>query len=189
MKKNIIYLTGFMGAGKSTIAPILANTLGWDNCDLDKVIEEKTGLKIKEIFESSGENEFRRIEAETLIELSSGDNIIISLGGGTICFSGNLSVAKSSGIIIYLKTSVEAVYNRLIYKNDRPVLNLNEEEDLTKESALEKINQIYAVRKPYYEQADFIVETENIPIGRTVDHLARLIKTHFKGKNIEESNS
>ena len=69
MKNNIVYLTGFMGAGKSTIGPILANTLGWNYYDLDKVIEEKIGKKIKQIFEEEGEIFFRETERDVLTDL------------------------------------------------------------------------------------------------------------------------
>src|SRR3970282_713969 len=101
--KQIIYLTGFMGSGKSTIGPILANTLGWDFYDLDRVIEKKTGKKIRQIFEQDGENFFRKIETETLKELSVNNKVIISLGGGTIVSDENIGILKNSGKLIYLK--------------------------------------------------------------------------------------
>jgi shikimate kinase len=187
MKKNIIYLTGFMGAGKSTIGSILANTLGWEYYDLDKIIEEHTRKKIREIFEKHGDAYFREIEREQLKRISTGDNLIISLGGGTISSGNNLELLKKNGQIIYLKTSVESVYNRLLYKNDRPLLKINEL-DLPKEEILEKINAIFRKRQPFYEQADFIIETENVSVGKTVDLLAKIINNHLKGRQIEENN-
>ncbi len=188
MKKNLVYLTGFMGAGKSTIGPILANTLGWEYCDLDALIEEQTGMKISKIFEEKGDKFFRAIETEQLRKISSGDKRIISLGGGTIASGNNLEFLKKNGQIIYLKTSVESVYKRLIFKNDRPLMKINES-DASKEEILQKIKDLFTTRMPFYEQADFTVETENVPIGRTVDYLAKLINTHFRERKIEESNS
>ncbi|MFZ0454631.1 MAG: shikimate kinase, partial [Ignavibacteriaceae bacterium] len=70
MNNKIVYLAGFMGAGKSTVGPILANTLGWNYYDLDKVIEERLGKKIKTIFEENGEPFFRQVESEVLKDLS-----------------------------------------------------------------------------------------------------------------------
>src|SRR5690606_13849437 len=102
---------------------ILANTLGWDFYDLDRVIEKKTGKKVKEIFEQNGELFFRTIETEALKELSLLNKIIISLGGGTMAGEGNIEILKSSGKIIYLKMSMEAAVKRLKFKRDRPVLN------------------------------------------------------------------
>ena len=80
MDKKIVYLTGFMGSGKSTIGPILANTLGWKFFDLDHVIENKTGMKIKEIFDAYGEDHFRILERKTLLEISENNKIIVALG-------------------------------------------------------------------------------------------------------------
>jgi shikimate kinase len=175
MKKNIIYLTGFMGAGKSTVGPILANTLGWNYYDLDKVIELKTGKKIRDIFEQSDEKHFRDLESLYLIEISSGDNLVISLGGGTIASGNNLSVLRENGQVIYLKTSIESVYKRLKYKQDRPVFKVNELTDAPKEDSMKKIKAIFEARRPFYEKADFTIETENVPIGRTVDFIANII--------------
>jgi len=188
MMKNLVYLTGFMGAGKSTVGPILANVLGWDYFDLDKIIEEHTGKKISEIFAESGDQYFRKIESEKLKEISTGNNIIISLGGGTIAAGDNLDFIKKNGRIIYLKTSIESVYKRLIYKNDRPLLKINEL-NAPREEILKKIDSVYKAREPFYLQADFVIETENIPIGKTVDQLAKIINNNFKGRKIEEDNS
>ena len=105
--KNTIYLTGFMGSGKSTIGPILANTLGWDFFDLDKLVENKTGKKIRDIFEQEGESYFRKIETDTLREISESKNVIISLGGGTIANKENIEIMKNTGKIIYLKVSLD----------------------------------------------------------------------------------
>ena len=85
-----------MGAGKSTIGPILANTIGWDFFDLDSVIEKKVGKKVKMIFEQDGEEYFRRIESDTLVELSKNSKVVVSLGGGTMTSEMALSVLKSS---------------------------------------------------------------------------------------------
>lgn len=177
-----------MGAGKSTIGPILANVLGWDYYDLDKIIEEHTQKKISEIFAESGDQYFRKIESEKLKEISTGNNIIISLGGGTIASGDNLDFIKKNGRIVYLKTSVESVYKRLIYKNDRPLLKINEI-NASREEILKKINSVFKAREPFYLQADFIIETENVPVGRTVDQLARIINNNLKGRKIEEDNS
>ena len=76
MIKRIFYLAGFMASGKSTIGPILANTIGWDFYDLDKEVEKKEGGKIVRIFENEGKKYFRRIEAEILRNLSIKKNLV-----------------------------------------------------------------------------------------------------------------
>lgn len=116
MNKNIYYLTGFMASGKSTIGPILANTLGWKCFDLDKEIEKQEEMRIVELFEKKGEEYFRNVETEILKMLSQMFEAIISLGGGAIASEVNFKIIKSTGKIIYLKSSPEMAYKRLRFK-------------------------------------------------------------------------
>ncbi|NWG28549.1 MAG: shikimate kinase [Ignavibacteriaceae bacterium] len=175
MKKKIYYLTGFMAAGKSTIGPILANTLGWDFFDLDKEVEKQEGMKIVELFERKGEEYFRKIETELLKKLSENDESIISLGGGAIASEVNFGIIKSSGKIIYLKSSPEMAYKRLRFKKDRPAFIFDGVEEPSKEQFIERIIQLLESRKKYYEQCDFIVDTDNQTVGKTVDVIANYI--------------
>ncbi len=178
MKKKIYYLTGFMAAGKSTIGPILANTLGWKFFDLDKEVEIQEGMKVVELFESKGENYFRNIETGLLKRLSEKDESIISLGGGAIASEVNFKVIKSTGKIIYLKSSPEMAYKRLRFKRDRPAFIFEGEEVPSKEEFLERINKLLNERKKYYEQADFIIDTDHQTVGRTVDLIAKYIASN-----------
>lgn len=173
--KNTIYLTGFMGSGKSTVGPILANTLGWDFFDLDKLIENKTGKKIREIFEQEGENYFRKLETDTLREISGSQNIIISLGGGTVASQENLDILKETGKIIYLKVSLDTVYKRLKYKRDRPALTNSNSESLSKEEMTDRIKKLMDTRIKYYEQADFTIDTDTNSLGKTIDKIVKII--------------
>lgn len=175
MKKSIYYLTGFMAAGKSTIGPILANTLGWNFYDLDKEIENQEGMKVVEIFSQKGEEYFRNSETTMLKKLSNIDESIISLGGGAIASNDNFEIIKSSGKIIYLKSSPEIAYKRLRFKTDRPAFIFEGVEVPSKEQFLERINRLLDARKKYYEQCDFVVDTDSQTVGRTVDIIARYI--------------
>lgn len=175
MKKKIYYLTGFMAAGKSTIGPILANTLGWHFFDLDKEVEKQEGIKIVELFEQKGEEYFRKTETALLKKLSQNDESIISLGGGAIASDVNFRIIKSSGKILYLKSSPEMAYKRLRFKRDRPAFVFEGEEAPSKEAFLERINKLLDSRKKYYEQADFVVDTDNQTVGKTVDIIAKYI--------------
>src|ERR1035437_5709956 len=175
MDKKIVYLTGFMGSGKSTIGPILANTLGWDFYDLDNVIENKSGMKIKEIFDVYGEEHFRFLEGKTLLEISKNEKIVVSLGGGTIANENNLILLKKTGLLFYLKLSSLSAYKRFKYKKDRPVLLSGMGEGITKEDLLKRINILYEKRKIFYEQSDFIIETDNMSVGKTVDRIVKII--------------
>lgn len=169
-----------MGSGKSTVGPILANTLGWQFYDLDTVIEKKSDKTVKEIFELYGENHFRNIETETLIELSVKDKVIVALGGGTIASDKNISILKQTGIIIYLKMSPQSALLRLKFKRNRPVLFTDLEENFSNEDLLKRISELYEKRKIYYDQSDIVIDTDGIPVGRTIDKLARIVQREIK---------
>jgi len=170
-----IYLTGFMTSGKSTIGPILANVLGYDFYDLDREIENVEKLTVVEIFEKHGEQYFREAESKILNELAKKDNLVISLGGGTIVNKNNFEMMKRTGKIIYLKVSPETLYKRLRHKTDRPifkdlVLNNKNEKEFMK-----RISELMEKRKHFYELSDIIIDTELTPLGKTIDRIAKKI--------------
>lgn len=177
MRNSIIYLAGFMGAGKSTIGPILANTIGWNFYDLDKVIEKRKGKKVREIFEQEGEDSFRKTEREELEKLVRERKIIISLGGGTLANEENFKLIKNTGTIFYLKASPEAIYRRLKYKRDRPALFINGDFPAGKEKLAELIIKLLNDREKFYLLSDYIILTDNVPVGKTVDKIARIISS------------
>ena len=180
MSKHVYFLTGFMASGKSTVGPILANTLGWNFYDLDEEIVKREGIKITEIFSEKGENYFRKSETEVLNEISKGERIIISLGGGTLLINENRKIIKSRGKLVYLKSSPETAYNRLRFKRDRPVLLFDGEDEPTKEEYIARIENLLEDRKQFYEEADIILNTDNERVGRTVDKLAKIIESNIK---------
>lgn len=171
---NRIYLTGFMTSGKSTLGKILANVLGWNFYDLDKEIELAEKLKVTEIFETKGEKYFREIETEKLKQLSEGNNLIISLGGGTIVSDENVNFIKQSGKLIYLKVEPEIIYTRIKKKTDRPLFKKFVLAENSKEEFIKKITSMLDEREPYYKRADLIFNVDNSPIGMTVDRLAKI---------------
>lgn len=174
-----------MASGKSTIGPILANTLGWNFYDLDKLIEEATGKSVRKIFEENGEDYFRDFETETLRKTSELKNYIIALGGGTIANQINFDIIKSTGYLIYLESSPEETYKRLRFKRDRPAFLFDGEDEPTKAEFLEKINFLLKKRISYYNQADLKINTDNCQVGRTVDKISNIIKKEFYGENIK----
>jgi shikimate kinase len=175
-KFSRIYLTGFMTSGKSTIGPILANVLGWDFCDLDKIIENEYKKTIVQIFEMIGEAEFRKVESEYLKKVSLKENIVISLGGGTICNDENLKFIKENGKLIFLNVSLETLRRRLKKKLDRPLFRDLVLEDRPDEEFDERIIGLLKKREPYYKQADITIQSDNYKVGITVDILAEQIE-------------
>jgi len=175
MRRNIFYLTGFMASGKSTIGPILANTLGWTFFDLDREIEKRENRKITKIFEEDGKDYFRRKETEILKEISEGENLIISLGGGTLILQENRDFIKKSGNLIFLRSSPEVAYRRLKHKRDRPVLLTNNNEEAGEDVVIERIESLMKERMKYYQEADYIFDTDCESIGKTVDKISNII--------------
>jgi shikimate kinase len=170
MKK--IILLGYMGSGKSTIASLLSNKLQLPFKDLDSCIEEQEQMSISTIFESKGEIYFRKIEHLVFKELmASEESFVLSLGGGTPCYANNHHFLNGNGIVsIYLKTSIEGLYQRIkSEKNSRPLLSNKSSEELK-----EFIAQHLFERSFYYNQAmhalttdgksqqEIVIEIENI---------------------------
>lgn len=153
-----IILLGYMGSGKSTIANRLSKISSIPYLDLDKCIEERTNLSITAIFETHGEIYFRKLEREIFIELlNKPEELIIGLGGGTPCYANNHELLKGENIIsIYLKASVETLYERLVAnKSKRPIIaNKNEEE------MKEFIAKHLFDRSFYYNQATYKVSID-----------------------------
>jgi len=165
-----------MASGKSTIGPIVANTLGWEFYDLDKEIEKREQKTIPDIFKESGEKYFRKLEIEVLKELSAGNFLIISLGGGTLTDQLNRKIINQTGKLIYLESSIEVAFRRLKHKRDRPVLLFENTSEQTEEAIYNKIKVLFSERKKYYEEAEYTFNTDNDQIGMTVDKIANLIQ-------------
>lgn len=168
-----IYLTGFMGSGKSTIGPILANTIGYDFLDVDKVIEKETGKSVKEIFRDRGEAHFRELERNLVAKLAQRHQVVVSLGGGTIVDPGNFHTIMSSGIVVYLKATPEQIFKRLQRKVDRPTLTDVSGDRLREDELRVRIGELFRQREPYYLRADIIVPTDETRVGITVDEVVR----------------
>ncbi len=179
-KKNLIYLTGFMGSGKSTIGPILANTLGYDFVDVDKLIEERVGKSVKQIFQDEGEAYFRTMEWNMIEESSRCNNRVISLGGGAMMDTRNFTLVKNSGIVVYLYSSPEHLLQRLQNKTDRPILSNSGGDRLDLPQLRERILQLYAVRSPIYSQAHITIDTDERKVGRTVDDIVKRLSGMLK---------
>lgn len=145
----LILLCGFMGAGKTSKGKLLAAKLNSDYCDLDELIVKNTGMSVKDIFTNLGENEFRKIETDTLKRLI-GQNMILSLGGGTLDKEENRAICKNA-VVIYLNTPFETCYERIS----------NSERPLVKTKSYEELKQLYNTRSQFYNEcADIIVNTD-----------------------------
>ena len=178
-REQRIYLTGFMGSGKSTIGPILANTIGYDFVDVDRTIEKEAGKSVDQIFLEDGEAHFRRLEGALISGLRSRSHLVVSLGGGTIADPDNLRDMKTSGILIYLKATPDQIFKRLHHKNDRPSLKDPHGERLSDEQLRVRIQELYRKREPLYSQADIVIRTDERKVGVTVDQIVKKLSFHL----------
>lgn len=157
--KKLLFICGFMSAGKTTHGKKLGRNIGYHFIDLDQYTEKKFDKSITELFAEVGEDEFRNIETESLKEcINDNQKTVIALGGGTPCFNNNIELLKKSGQLIYLKMDAEALLKRVFgIKANRPLLANQEEKDM-----LPYIEDLLQKRAPYYEQADLTVYHNNL---------------------------
>jgi len=173
-----IVLLGYMGCGKSVIGKSIAKIAAYPFTDLDEYIEEKAQQKIAQIFESKGEIYFRKLEKKYLRELLSGSNPrVISLGGGTPCYFDNMEdILASTRYVIYLKTSVSALAERLLSETaKRPILQFHQSK-----TALETfIAKHLFERQSFYYQAPILVSTDE----KTPENIAKEILESLKSQD------
>jgi shikimate kinase len=128
-----VVLIGFMGAGKTTVAQLLAGELKLQLVELDDVILEMSSRStITEIFEEEGEESFRDLESAAVNSVNALDNVVISAGGGVVTREGNmLRLREKRGIIVFLHASFEVITERLAGNTERPLFrNLRKAEAL-----------------------------------------------------------
>jgi shikimate kinase len=150
-----IFLLGFMGSGKSTLGKELSAKIAYSFIDLDSEIEEKAGKNISSIFETDGEEKFRELEHQCLMDTLINDNCVIATGGGTPCFFNNMDIINENGFAIYIKFNAGVLASRLYNaKSERPLLkNIKTQSELQR-----RIEQLLEIREEFYEQSSMIVE-------------------------------
>jgi shikimate kinase len=148
-----IFLVGMMGAGKTSVGKLLARHLGKTFHDSDHVIETRTGVKISVIFELEGESGFRAREAAVISELTTLKDIVLATGGGVVLDPRNRELLKARGTVVYLRASVNELWNRTRHDRNRPLLR-------TAADPHARLCELHAQRDPLYRQvADITVET------------------------------
>lgn len=169
-----------MGAGKSRVGRYLAQRLNFPFVDTDKEIEEKTGKKIKTIFETEGEAAFRMLEKET-IEIVCNDPLphVISLGGGALGNNRTFRLVHRNGIVIYLKSAPQSILQRVRYTDKRPLLDVGQQED--RETALlQRIRELLAKREPVYNKADIVVDRDNMEAEDVAREILKRLNQFWK---------
>jgi shikimate kinase len=170
----ILTLIGYRATGKSTLAKPLAERLGWSWIDADVELERRAGRTIREIFDTDGEPEFRRLERETLVDLLTRDRLVIAAGGGAVLNPQTRLDFKNAGPVIWLKASVDTIEQRL-YGDETTA---ERRPNLTSTGGREEIERLLNQREPIYaDMAELTIQTDApFPGHRDVPSIDQLVE-------------
>lgn len=162
-----IYLVGFMGSGKSTIGPLLADHIGWRFLDLDERLEAEQGRTISAMFDEDGEAAFRQVERDTLQavtrEVYRGRATVVALGGGTFAWPGNRERLEDSGVSIWLDAPLDLIERRVGEQTHRPLAR-----------DPEFFRDLYSRRREVYAKCDYRIAIEGDNPNDAVEAILKL---------------
>src|SRR5262245_47620941 len=162
-----LYLIGFMASGKTTIGKLLADRLGWNFADIDEDIEESQQRSIADIFDTSGEEAFRRMESEALQArvraVARGVPTVMALGGGAAAQPKNMELIENHGVTIWLCCSFEMVVQRVGGGTSRPLAR-----------DMKYFEELFHTRQQAYGRADYRVDIETDDPNLVVDAILKL---------------
>ena len=175
-KKGNVVLIGFMGSGKTSVGLRLSFKLRMAIEDTDKIIEQRQGRSVSDIFAQEGEEYFRALETSLLEELaSSAHGRIISVGGGTPVRKENRELLKKTGTVVYLRIQPATVYERLKDDDTRPLLQ--------GDNPLLRITKLMEQRQAVYEEAaDITVDVDGLNIEEILDIIEDRLKKSRSGR-------
>ncbi len=168
MKSNIA-LIGFMGVGKTEVGKRLAKRLGKKFVELDDLIAQKAGKRVSQIFMENGETFFRELEISVTKGVASGENQVIACGGGIVLNQINIDRLRQNGVMVLLTASPEVILKRVSGNSERPLLN-------TPDKA-QRVKELLAFRKPFYERAaDIKINTSRLGIEQVTEKIIEGLK-------------
>ena len=167
-KKNLVFL-GMMGSGKSSIGSLIAKKLQLNFIDIDNVIENELGLSIKKIFETKGENYFRKFEEKTTLKKLKSSSTVISLGGGTFLNKEIRKEVINNHLSFWLNWNSDILLNRIKNSKKRP-LAFNSSEN--------EIIDLIKKRSNIYSKALYKIECDNLTKNEIVKEILKIYETH-----------
>lgn len=162
---NLVFLIGFMGAGKTTVGKALAAKLNFRFADVDDWIESQAGKTVAEIFSEFGEAFFRRQETETLQDCARLKNAVISIGGGAFTREENRQIIYAAGQSVWLDCSLDVVISRIEFDGSRPLARSRDE-----------LQDLLTSRIATYALADFTVQVDDKTVDQVVDAILQQLK-------------
>jgi shikimate kinase len=166
-----IFLVGLMGAGKTSVGRLLARRFGKTFYDCDQEIERRTGVKIPVIFDIEGEAGFRAREEHALRELAALTDIVLATGGGAVLREENRRVLRQNGTVVYLRASLEDLWQRTRHDRNRPLLQTADPRA--------KLEQLFLERDPLYrEVACLIMDTGNQSLRNLANKLEQRLREY-----------
>lgn len=163
-----IFLIGFMGTGKTTIANALKRKYDMQVVDMDAEIEKEQQMAISDIFSSKGEEYFRDLETQLVKDLQKKDNVVISCGGGAVLREENVTEMKKSGKIVLLNATPETILERVKNSHNRPLLEGNKNVDFIRELMSKREDK-------YNAAAEITVSVDNRDVDEIADEVYRKV--------------
>ena len=174
-----IFLTGFMGVGKSKVGSFLAWRLGREFLDTDEMVEARAGKAISSIFAEEGEVHFRQLEHECVMDACGRGGAVISLGGGAIVQDRNLQAVRRAGVLVCLEADIDTILERVGRRDDRPLLS-----GLDEVGKRAKIERLLAERAPYYDRAHIkMLSSQGFTPEQTAEKLIDLLEHWSEERN------
>ncbi|HEX3662245.1 MAG TPA: shikimate kinase [Acidobacteriaceae bacterium] len=164
-----IFITGFMGAGKTTVGRLLAERLGWDFADSDHRLEAETGQTVAAIFETQGESAFRDLEAATIRAGIAQDRLVLALGGGALerPETRDLLASLPDSLLIFLDAPLDVLVSRCADQPGGPIRPVLADRA--------RLLDRWTARLPWYRQAHLTVNTEGCTPDQVTEFILRQI--------------
>jgi shikimate kinase len=175
-RTNIV-LIGFMGSGKSSVGRLIAQRLGFHFTDTDRLIVERTGLSIADIFATQGETAFRDLETSTLRTFSSLNRAVISTGGGLVLREENRALLRELGFVVWLTASEQVLFDRVSRNQKRPLLQTADPRAT--------IHELLEARRAFYEEAaQFTLDSSTLTHAAAADTVIAEARRAFSWQTV-----
>ena len=172
-----VFVTGFSGTGKTTTGHEVARLLGWTFVDVDDEIVASTGMVIEDIFSQHGEEEFRRLERETLSQIARADRQVVSTGGGTVMDERNRATMEASGVVVLLEARPDTIIRRLRQQQVEQGADLVARPMLDSDDLRQRVHSLKSERQFNYTLAHWTVHTDLLTPAEAAAEVVRGLDT------------